>query len=331
VKKIFLNIIKTIALLVVVYILFFVLSKLTTGSSFGTWNSFSIILQQSMLNALVGWAMSFNMLNKRWDFSVGSIIILGGIVGANLAQSLEWGPWGALFFCLIICMVLGFINGIVQIGIAAPTLVTSFGLLMVYETVETIVFGGRGAHVTVGSSMTMLGQTPWIFVIGSVFAAIHFVIYTFTKFGYNNRSLSNNLSVAKSIGISENKDIFLSYIFCGFFAGAAAVVYMSFRGAVEVSVNMGTANIVFEAMLPVFIGMFIARYSHITVGIYVGSLTVKILTAGLMAIGLSSTLQTVANGILLFVIIAYSSNQEKIRQHFLTKKTKQSLKDIEEV
>ena len=61
VKKIFLNIIKTIALLVVVYILFFVLSKLTTGSSFGTWNSFSIILQQSMLNALVGWAMSFNI------------------------------------------------------------------------------------------------------------------------------------------------------------------------------------------------------------------------------------------------------------------------------
>lgn len=324
-KKIVLNILKTIAIPLIVYVVFFLLTKITTKSAFGTWGSLKIIFQQAVLNAMVGWAMSFNMLNKRWDFSVGSMVILGGIIGSNISQNLGWGPWGALLFCLIFGIIFGLFNGVVQIIIGAPTLVTSFGLLMVYETVETIVFGGHGAHVKVGSNMTMLGQSPWIFIIAVIFALIHFIIYTYTRFGYNNRSMSNNTAVAKNIGISENRDIMLSYLMCGIFAGVAAVIYMSFRGAVEVSVDMGTANIVFEAMLPVFIGMFIAKYSNITIGIYIGSLTVKLLTAGLMAIGLTSTLQTVANGIFLFVIIAYSSNQERIRQYFLTRKAKKQV------
>lgn len=325
IKKILLNILKTIAIPAIVYIIFFILAKVTTGSAFGTWSSMNIIFQQSVLNALVGWAMSFNMLNKRWDFSVGSMVILGGIVGSNISQDLGWGPWGMLLFCLIFGILFGLFNGVVQIGIGAPTLVTSFGLLMVYETAETIVWGGHGAHIKVGSNMTMLGQTPWIFIIAIIFAVIHFIIYTFTRFGYNNRSMANNTPVAKSLGISENKDIMFSYLMCGIFAGVAAVVYTSFRGAVEVSVDMGTANTVFEAMLPVFIGMFIARYSNITIGIYIGSLTVKMLAAGLMSIGITSTLQTVANGIFLFIIIAYSSNQERIRQYFITKKSKKQI------
>lgn len=318
------NILKTIIIPVVVYIVFFILAKLTTGSSFGTASSMNIIFQQSVLNAMIGWAMSFNMLNRRWDFSVGSMVILGGIIGANISQNLGWGAPGALLFCLIFGLLFGVINGVVQIGIGAPTLVTSFGLLMVYEATETIVFGGHGAHVNVGSNMTMFGTAPYIYVIAIAFAGVHFIIYTFTRFGYNNRAVANNTSVAKAMGISETRDVMLSYVMCGIFAGVAALIYMSFRGAVEVSVDMGTANTVFDAMLPVFLGMFIARFSHITIGIYIGSLTVKLLTAGLMSIGLSSTLQTVVNGIFLFVIIAYSSNQERIRQYFVSRKLRKA-------
>ena len=52
--KVLLNILKTRAIPVVVYIVFFLLTKVTTKSAFGTWNSLKIIFQQAVLNALVG-------------------------------------------------------------------------------------------------------------------------------------------------------------------------------------------------------------------------------------------------------------------------------------
>lgn len=59
---------KTLMFPLVVYIVFFVLSKLFTDSRFGNWDSINIILQQAVLNAMIGWSMSFNMVNGRWDF-----------------------------------------------------------------------------------------------------------------------------------------------------------------------------------------------------------------------------------------------------------------------
>lgn len=321
--KITSNIAKTLLLPVVVYLLFLVLSIFTTGNDYGTWSSMSVILQQSVLNAIIGWSMSFNMLNGRWDFSVGSMVFIVAIIGASISANLGWGAYGILLFCIIFGIIFGIINGIVQINIGAPTLVTSFGLLMIYETLQAIVNDGRGAHV-MGKGLTMFGLSPYVYYIAIIFGLIHFVIYTFTRFGYNTRALANNRLVATNIGINEKANILKCYLLCGLFVGVAAVVYVSFRGSVQLSMNMGTASLVFEAMIPVFIGMFIAKYSHITIGIYIGSLTVKMLTAGLLAVGLSSTLQTVVNGIVLFVIIAYSVNQAKIHSYFESKKRKKA-------
>lgn len=314
-KQIIGNTVKTLILPLAVYFLFLILSKFTTENNYGTWDSMSVILQQSVLNALVGWSMSFNMLNGRWDFSVGSIVLIVAIIGSTVAQSFGMQAWGILLFCLIFGVLFGIINGCVQIAVGAPTLVTSFGLLMVYETLQAVVNDGRGAHA-MGQGMTMFGMAPYIYYVAILFGVIHFVIYTFTRFGYNTRSLANNRNVAVNIGIRENQNIFKCYLLCGVFSGVAALVYLSFRGSVQLSMNMGTSNIVFEAMLPVFIGMFLARYSNITIGIYIGSLTVKMLTAGLMAVGINTSLQTVVNGVILFIIIAYSVNQAKIQKKF---------------
>ena len=310
--------IKTLMFPLVVYIIFFLLSRLLTHSRFGNWDSVNIILQQAVLNAMIGWAMSFNMVNGRWDFSVGSMVMIVGIIGGNIALNLDMGANGILLFCVIFGVIFGLINAVCQILIGAPTLVISFGLLMVYETLQTIVNDGLGVRI-MGAKLTVYAMFPLIFVLGIIFAILHYVIYTYTRFGHNTRSLAYNVSVAKNIGISEKKNIVGCYLLCGLFAGVAAVIYASSKGSVQLSLDMGSTSLVFEAMIPVFLGMFIARYSNLTIGIYIGSVTVKLLISGLMAVGLSSTWQSIVNGLVLFVIIAYSVNEERIR-HFFSKR-----------
>lgn len=306
---------KTLMFPLAVYIIFFILSKFLTDSRFGNWDSINIILQQAVLNAMIGWSMSFNMVNGRWDFSIGSMVMIVGIIGGNMALDLDMGAHGILLFCLIFGVLFGLINAACQILIGAPTLVTSFGLLMVYETMQAIVNDGLGVRI-MGSKLPIYGMYPRIFIVGIIFALIHYIVYTYTRFGHNTRSLAYNVSVAKNIGISEKKNILGCYILCGLFAGMAAVIYASSKGSVQLSMNMTSTSLVFEAMIPVFLGIFISRYSNLTIGIYIGSVTVKLLISGLMSIGLSSTWQSITNGLVLFAIIAYSVNEERIKRFF---------------
>lgn len=306
---------KTLMFPLAVYIVFFVLSRLLTTSRFGNWDSINIILQQAVLNAMIGWSMSFNMVNGRWDFSVGGIVMIVGIIGGNMALNLGMGANGILLFCLIFGVIFGLINAVCQMSIGAPTLVTSFGLLMVYETLQSIINNGQGVRI-MGAKLPVYSMYPRIFIVGVIFAVIHFVVYTYTRFGHNTRSLAYNVSVAKNIGISEKKNILGCYIFCGLFAGMAAVIYASSKGSVQLAMNMTSTSLVFEAMIPVFLGIFISRYSNLTIGIYVGSVTVKLLISGLMSVGLSSTWQSITNGLVLFVIIAYSVNEERVKRFF---------------
>ena len=92
---------KTLMFPLAVYIIFFILSKFLTNSRFGNWDSINIILQQAVLNAMIGWSMSFNMVNGRWDFSIGSMVMIVGIIGGNMALDLDMGAHGILLFCLI--------------------------------------------------------------------------------------------------------------------------------------------------------------------------------------------------------------------------------------
>lgn len=311
----FLKALKTVMFPLVVYIVFFVLSRLLTDSRFGNWDSINIILQQAVLNAMIGWSMSFNMVNGRWDFSIGGMVMIVGIIGGNLALSMGLGAHGILLFCLIFGVIFGLINAVCQMAIGAPTLVTSFGLLMIYETLQAIINDGQGVRI-MGAKLTIYSTYPLIFIVGILFAVIHFVVYTYTRFGHNTRSLAYNVAVAKNIGISEKKNILGCYLLCGLFAGMAAVIYASSKGSVQLAMNMTSTSLVFEAMIPVFLGIFISRYSNLTIGIYIGSVTVKLLISGLMSIGLSSTWQSITNGLVLFAIIAYSVNEERIKHFF---------------
>jgi len=319
-KKILLNTGKTLILPVLVYIIFFVLSRVISGTQFGTWSSINIILQQSVFNALVGWSMSYNMVNGRWDFSVGAQVLIVAIIGTSIALSFGWGAYGILLCCVVVGVGFGVISGAVQLAIGAPSLVTSFGLLMVYEALQGVINDAQGVRI-MGNTLTKFGMSPYVFILGIVVAIVHYIIYEYTRFGYNVRSLAHNRQVAVNIGVNDKRNAFGCYVLCGMFAGAAAVVYVSFKGSVQLSMNMASATIVFESMIPVFIGIFLSKYSNLTIGIYVGALSVKMMVAGLIAIGLTSTLQSVANGIFLFLIIAYSVNEKRVREWYAVRKS----------
>ncbi len=312
---------KTLIWPVAIFVIFLVLCKIfSPESSFGTWTSIDTTIKQSIVTALIAMAMACNMINDRWDFSMGIICVTTSFIAAPIAKLLcddmIWQDpttripsWILLGLCIVICMVLCLINAALYLIIKVPALVISIGVMLVYETLERVINNGSGARLS-GMNYTELGRAPAIYIVGIVAFAIFFVIFTFTKFGYNTRALGNNQAVANNIGVNETKNVILSYLLCGFLLGVASAINVSMKGNIEASStfnnNMG---MMFTAFPAVFIGLYLYRYTNFTIGIFIGAFCIKMMTAGVLALGLPSAVQDIGVGAFLFFFIALTTNQ----------------------
>ena len=284
VKHIASNTWKTLIWPVAIFVIFFVLIRIFNPSSaFGNLNSLNSIFIQGILSSLIAMAMTCNMLNDRWDFSMGIICVTTSFIASPIVTQYNLGSWGLLIVCIVVATILCLINAGLYLLIRVPMLVISIGLLMVYETLNRVINNGKGAKLA--------GNT-------------------YTKFGYNVRSLGNNQAIANNIGVNEPKNIVLSYILCGVILGVAACVNASMKGNIEASStfnnNMG---MMFTAFPAVFIGLYLYRYTNITWGIFVGAVCIAMMKAGVLALGLPSAVQDIGVGAFLFFFIALTTNQ----------------------
>ena len=254
-------------------------------------------------------AMTCNMLNDRWDFSMGIICVTTSFIASPIVTKFQLGSWGLLAICVIVATILCLINAGLYLLIRVPMLVISIGLLMVYETLNRVINDGKGAKLA-GNVYTLFGKAPWIYILAFVVFMVFLIIFTYTKFGYNVRALGNNQAIANNIGVNETKSVVLSYILCGVILGVAACVNASMKGNIEASStfnnNMG---MMFTAFPAVFIGLYLYRYTNITWGIFIGAVCISMMKAGVLALGLPSAVQDIGVGAFLFFFIALTTNQ----------------------
>jgi len=314
------RIIKTLALPVGMFLFLFMLTKFMGRGQFSTWSSMNSVFRSTMIGSCISLAMACNMQNHRWDFSVGMLVILCPVLSAPLAAKLAIGVPGLLLTCITIGLLFGLVNGLTYLIIRVPAIVTSIGLMVIYESIILVFNGGLGARIT-DNNMLKLGQFPYIFIVAGTAFALFFVLYTFTKFGYDVRALASSQSLSVSAGIDERKNVIGCYLICGFFVGLAGTLYLSLTGTILADMRQnGSTTLMFEAFPPVFIGFYLMRYCNLTIGIIIGTLTMKLLTAGMLALGISSALQSVGIGVFLLLFIAVTTNQEKIREAGITRR-----------
>ena len=313
VKHIASNTWKTLIWPVAIFVVFFGLIRIFNPSSaFGSLTSLDSICTQAILSALIAMAMTCNMLNDRWDFSMGIICVTTSFIASPIVTKFQLGSWGLLLACVIIATVLCLINAGLYLLIRVPMLVISIGLLMVYETLNRVINDGKGAQLA-GKVYTLFGKAPAVYILAIVVFLLFLVIFTYTKFGYDVRALGNNQTIANNIGVNEKKNVFLSYLFCGILLGVAACVNVSMKGNVEASStfnnNMG---MMFSAFPAVFIGLYLYRYTNITWGIFIGAFCIAMMKAGVLALGLPSAVQDIGVGAFLFFFIALTTNQGRL-------------------
>lgn len=309
------NAARTLALPVGMFVILYILSKAFGTGQFGSPSSLRIVAQQTMMGAAIALAMTCNMKNGRWDFSIGMIVVLASIIGGNIGQKLQLGAVGLLISCVLVAVAASMINGLLYILMKVPTLVISIGTMLAYESIFLVYNKGSGARIS-DFSLLLFGRPPYIFILGIGAGIVFYVLYTHTVFGYNVRALASFQSLAVSTGVDEKRNVLGCYLLCGLMTGVAATINLSLTGSVLADVKFNAAmSLMFEAFPPVFIGFYLSQYANLTIGVYVGAFSMKLLTAGMLALGIPAALQNVGVGLFLLAFIAFTTNQEKMREY----------------
>ena len=279
---------------------------------FFTGSNFSLIIQQSMVVAILAIGQTLIILTAGIDLSIGAVMALGTIVMTKMAVQNGVNPYLAILMGVATCAGFGLVNGLLITRLRLPPFIVTLGTLNIAYAL-THIYSEEQTITKLPAEQTWLGTR---FSIGETLvpysAILMFVLYLLTWYvlrqtssGRHLYALGNNPEAARLTGINVQRMLVYVYTIAGVFYGIAGMVIIA-RTQVGNPQEGQTDNL--DSITAVVLGgtsLFGGRGG--VMGTLVGALLVGIFRNGLQLTGVASIYQRLITGIL--VILAVSVDQ----------------------
>ena len=190
------------------------------------------VLRQVAMFGILGIGMTFVILTKGIDLSVGSTVAFTGVMGAVLMGA-GLPIWISMIACLALGAGIGAANGLGVSYWGIPAFIMTLGtMVMVRGFALMAADGGTLSLGATGNDFFWLGggyflgiPTPiYIFVAVCIAAG---VILKLTPFGRAIYAVGSNEEAARLSGINVPLVIFGVYTICGFLAALSGLIFLS--------------------------------------------------------------------------------------------------------
>lgn len=301
VKKKLIGILKTLILPIAVYLFFGLLSG---GRTFNI-RAVMTALRTAVQPAIICYALLLGMSTGVMNFSAGAVVVCSAIIGSGLSNMLGLGLPGFCMFSILIGLACNTLFGLLYNCLRVPGMVLGLGMLMFYEALPRVFFPG-GASMPQESAF--LARSPYIFIVLVITMVVFYVLYNLTPFGHNLRAIGANQGVALAAGLDLDKIKLSNSIVGGLFLGVAGILHLSNQGKLFNVSAMGSMTVMMDSFMGVFLGMLLARWSDPSIAVYCGVLTMKVMSAGFIAVGLEQNWKDVVTGFFMLIVMAVSAN-----------------------
>lgn len=296
-----------------------VLFSLTTSTFFSAQN-FSVILQQSVVVGTLALGQTLIILTAGIDLANGSVLVVGTLVMAQLAQGQGAGMQIlALIVGFLVCALLGMLSGALIARFLLPAFIVTLGIYTMLTagarlySQETLVVP-NGILTVLGTGGYLFGVfqiTVGVFVVLATVVVLHFVL-TKTAWGRHVYAVGGNPVAARRTGINVRRVLMVVYILAGLLYALGA--WQAFGRSPATSANVfSTANL--DTISAVVIGgtsLFGGRGT--VIGAYFGTLIVLVLQSGLTQMGLDPLYQQVLTGALVIGAVALDQFTRKVER-----------------
>ncbi|WP_031359453.1 ABC transporter permease [Caballeronia sordidicola] len=296
------------------YALYFAFAILLVVFSFASpWflsiDNFLNIGRQTALVSIIAIGMTFVIIARQIDLSVGSALALSGM-SAALAMAHIGDNWiiGAIAG-IGTGAIVGAINGFVVTRLNIPSFLVTLGTLSAARGLALLVTTTRPVIITNDSFVSIFGEgdifgvpVPIIWTVLAVIAGI--LLLHYSVFGRQIYAAGGNPTAALYSGINIKRVTTLAFILTGMLAGLAALVLSARSHAARPDVVQGLELDVIASVTLGGCSLFGGR--GFVLGTLLGSLIIGTLNNGLVLLGVSSSLQLVIKGAIIVAAVAFT-------------------------
>ncbi|MGP8434922.1 ABC transporter permease [Paraburkholderia fungorum] len=272
-------------------------------------DNFLNIGRQTALVSIIAVGMTFVIIARQIDLSVGSTLALSGM-SAALAMSHVGDNWivGAIAGIGTGALV-GAINGVVSTRLNIPSFLVTLGTLSAARGLALMVTTTRPEIITNDSFIAIFGEgdiagvpVPIVWTVLTVIAGI--LLLHYSVFGRQIYAAGGNPTAALYSGINTRRVTTLAFILTGMLAGLAALVLSARSHAARPDVVQGMELDVIASVTLGGCSLFGGR--GFVLGTLLGSLIIGTLNNGLVLLGVSSSLQLVIKGAIIVAAVAFT-------------------------
>lgn len=188
------------------------------------------ILRQASINGIVAVGMTLVILTGGIDLSVGSILALSAVIGADLMKKGAAVPL-AVPAALAIGLALGMINGLIITRGKIPPFIATLGMLTVARGLTLMYTQGQPvtglpeAFRFIGAGS--IGPVPMPIVVAGLTFLLGYLLLTRTRFGEYIYMLGDNPAAARLAGVPTDRMTVLVYALSGLCAALAGLVLIA--------------------------------------------------------------------------------------------------------
>lgn len=221
----------------IVVIVLFLICTFGTNTFFSEYNLKNLTKQGAIVGVLAV-AQTLIIITGGIDISGGAIAGLGCMSMALIMQGYGTEKLGlALVVCFGVCIVCGFLNGVIIYDLKVPAMIATLGTQTIFRGILKLLCNGNSVSFFEKDGMTfvkmfdtignydLFGVIPVLACIWVVVVIIAFLLLRYTVFGRDLFVIGSGVDVAKLSGVKVRKTFYLVYSLAGLFYGIAAVMF----------------------------------------------------------------------------------------------------------
>ncbi|HVP98555.1 MAG TPA: ribose ABC transporter permease [Roseiarcus sp.] len=190
------------------------------------------VLRQVALYGILGVGMTFVILTRGIDLSVGSVVAFSGVLGAIMMEA-GWSIPATVVLSLAAGTMMGAVNGLGVAYWRVPAFIMTLGTMVMIRGFGLMLADGGTVNpgkaaerfFWLGGGYLLAVPTP-IYVFALV-CVVAYAVLSHTSFGRAIFAVGSNDEAARLSGIDVPVTTFAVYVICGFLAALSGLIFLS--------------------------------------------------------------------------------------------------------
>lgn len=277
---------------------------------FLTYSNIMDVLRNTSYTLIIAVGMTFVLIARGLDLSVGSTFAFGGLFGAILMTNGVPIPL-AVLAALIVGMLFGVVNAFCIVKLGVPPMIATLGSMYMVRGLVLVLTKGQPVYPLPDAFSAFgklkLAGIPCIIIVAAVIAILAHWVLTRTTYGRSVYAVGGNPETAKYAGINVKWITATCYMISGCLASAAGVLNAARMGSGQPTVGDGTEMTVITAVI--IGGVSLNGGAGSVLGTVLGTLLMNILSTGMNLVGVSAYWQKFVMGLIIVLAVAFDQYQ----------------------